>query len=386
MQFCDSRSSLFEDAQMLSLLRSRRAFTLIELLVVIAIIAILIGLLIPAVQKVREAAQRAQCQNNLKQIALAFHSYNDDRGTLPVGWLTSPNGAGSLTTSCGQNQGVPCPGWAWSTLILPYIEQGNLYNLFHPDVNTPGPPFNPNPLPAVLGTANLTVSGTVISPATFQTSLGIYNCPADTGGPLNQYYGSASGSTNGNYAKNSYVINRYVCGPDARWNATDFNNGVVVSYKNNPYALQQIPDGTSNTILLGERDTAFNVGALAFIRHSTTTSSFEGRPGGGINPRPMNTNQGGYAPGSTVNCGGCPKAHYLTSDGDRLAFSSLHTGGCNFAFCDGSVHFISNSISSDPLGNTAQYPIDSHFQVNWNSYTLNLLCIGNDGYPLQGGF
>jgi prepilin-type N-terminal cleavage/methylation domain-containing protein/prepilin-type processing-associated H-X9-DG protein len=361
---------------MSSLLHSRRrAFTLIELLVVIAIIAILIGLLLPAVQKVREAAARMSCANNLHQMALAFHAYQDARGTLPVGWLTSPNGVGSLTTS-GNLPGAPSPGWSWSTLILPYIEQGNLYNLFTPDVSTPGPQV-PSPLPVVLTTANITVSGTVISPATFQTSLSIYQCPADSGGALNPYYGSSA--TNGNYAKSNYVINRYVCGPDARWNATDFNNGVVVSSKNNPYALQQIPDGTSSTILIGERDTVFNVGAVAFVRHNSTTSSFEGRPGAGINPRPMNANQGGY--GGNVNCGGCPKAHYLTSDGDRLAFSSVHAGGCNFALCDGSVRFISNSINSDPLGNTAQYPIDSHFQTNWFAYTLNLICIGSDGYP-----
>jgi prepilin-type N-terminal cleavage/methylation domain-containing protein/prepilin-type processing-associated H-X9-DG protein len=358
---------------------SRRAFTLIELLVVIAIIAILIGLLLPAVQKVREAAARMSCSNNLKQMGLAFHNYHDTNGTLPTGWLTSPSGAGFNTTGCN-TKGVPCPGWAWSLLILPYIEQQNLYQLFNPDTATPGPPYGAaNPIPEVL-TGNITVNGTVITPATFQTSLKMYVCPSDTGGPLNPYYGSASGRTDGNYAKNNYVINRYVCGPDAGWGATDFNNGVVVSYKKNPYAIQQIPDGSSNTIMIGERETTYNVGALAFIRHGTTTASFEGRPGAGINPRPTNTNQGGY--GGNVNCNGCPKAHYLTSDGDRLAFSSLHTGGCNFALCDGSVRFISDSISSDPLGNTAQYPIDSHFQTNWFSYTLNLVCIGSDGYPV----
>src|SRR5713226_10526274 len=102
----------------------RRAFTLIELLVVIAIIAVLIGLLVPAVQKVRAAAARAQCQNNLKQIGLAMHMYHDAHKVLPPGQI-SKAGSGGLS---------PSPGWSWVTYILPFIEQQPLFNRLSPNL------------------------------------------------------------------------------------------------------------------------------------------------------------------------------------------------------------------------------------------------------------
>src|SRR5262245_63981028 len=97
---------------------SRRGFTLIELLVVIAIIAVLIGLLLPAVQQVREAAARLQCKNNLKQIGVAFHNYHAAFGLFPPGFLS-----GSAVTD-GEGTG---PGWGWGAYLLPYLEQDNLF-------------------------------------------------------------------------------------------------------------------------------------------------------------------------------------------------------------------------------------------------------------------
>src|SRR5438094_1966943 len=189
--------------------QGRRGFTLIELLVVIAIIAILIGLLVPAVQKVREAAARTQCENNLKQLALAMHMYQDTYKKLPAGWVTSA-------------ASQPNPGWNWSLIILPFIEQAPLYNTIAPDVITPGAP------PAVN--------------ALLQTPVPVYACPSDGSPFINGNFG--------NYGKNNYVINRWVLGPNSSSQPTRL-------------AVQTITDGSSNTYIIGEREMTVNVAGVA---------------------------------------------------------------------------------------------------------------------------
>src|SRR4051794_34280881 len=114
---------------------SRFGFTLIELLVVIAIIAILTGLLLPAVQKVREAANRVQCANNLKQLGLGLHNYEGANKVFPPAYLTDTAADGtSYGISYGDEYRNGPPGWAWGTLLLPYLEQENLYRRFRLDL------------------------------------------------------------------------------------------------------------------------------------------------------------------------------------------------------------------------------------------------------------
>jgi prepilin-type N-terminal cleavage/methylation domain-containing protein/prepilin-type processing-associated H-X9-DG protein len=287
--------------------RARSAFTLIELLVVIAIIAILIGLLVPAVQKVRAAAARTQCSNNLKQIGLAMHMYQDSHKKLPAGWVTSL-----------KNQ--PNPGWSWATIIMPFVEQQALYTAINPDLATPGAP------PAVN--------------ATLQSPIPVYQCPSDNSLTINSHFGS--------YGKNNYVCNRWVLGPDINSHPA-------------AYSIQGIPDGSSNTIMAGERDMVFNVAAV-YLRHSNSSCSFEGRVGRGLSPQPP--------AGTTWN----------TGNDERLAYSSQHDGGCNFVFADGSVHFITSGVDADPNDNWTNFPTTAQ-DASWVKYTMQRLQCPNDYTP-----
>lgn len=279
----------------------RAGFTLIELLVVIAIIAILIGLLLPAVQKVREAAARMQCANNLKQIGLAFQGHHDTYKYFPHGgngWSSPP-----VYLALGQPAVGPQQQCSWLFQILPFIEQKNVWQ-----------GSNAGSISAAQMQA---ISATIPG----------YFCPSrrnPTAYTANSWYGPS-----GNYG---HGLNDY-CG-----SSTD-GNGVIRQHSNsNPTAclttMATVTDGTSNTVIGGD------------ARKGPNTNGGNGDDNEGYSAGwdwDTMRHMGSYS-GSTFNPYP-PAPDSMTSNGSSANFGSRHTGGLNMVFVDGSVHFITYSIN-----------------------------------------
>jgi prepilin-type N-terminal cleavage/methylation domain-containing protein/prepilin-type processing-associated H-X9-DG protein len=311
--------------------RYRSAFTLIELLVVIAIIAILIGLLLPAVQKVREAAARISCDNNLHQIGVAMHNYHIDNLRFPTG-LSVPVGTGqggSLNKGEGPlipQSPVPNTFGNWLIAILPYVEQGNVYETIFSESNRLTMDYTsyckgPND-----------VGATVIK---------TYYCPSDYLPPTKQtvyqtYY----------FGANSYFGN---AGTAAWPPGIASCNGVL--YYNSSVRIGDISDGTSQTLFVGERY-SFDPGV--------PDANLDQWRGWGW----TDWNSGADVLCDTQYAMNTPLSQMTSCGLDcRMTnFGSNHIGGMNFLLCDGSVQYLVNSIQV----------------VTWQR-----AAVPNDGHPIE---
>jgi prepilin-type N-terminal cleavage/methylation domain-containing protein/prepilin-type processing-associated H-X9-DG protein len=295
--------------------RNRSAFTLIELLVVIAIIAILIGLLLPAVQKIREAAARISCMNNLKQIGLGMLNYENARGGLPP----------SRTTA---NTAIPSAPFypfkhSWTAALLPYIEQTNSFNLYRYNVDWNDPS----------------------NAAAIQTPLKVFNCPSTPNQPRMDTTPSDPNNSTiaraaGDYSAVSALKNFVGAGCFGLPATLDKDDPRLVGgmMRDRITKITDITDGTSNTILVAED-------AGRPIQYTLGVSLGTSKEGGWADPAANFSIDGTKADG-TINLvpadvpGSCPMN--CNNNSEMYGF---HSGGANAVFADGSVHFLSKSIN-----------------------------------------
>jgi prepilin-type N-terminal cleavage/methylation domain-containing protein/prepilin-type processing-associated H-X9-DG protein len=275
---------------------NRPGFTLVELLVVLAIISVFLGLLLPAVQRARIAADRIRCSNNLRQLGLALHNYHDALGSLPPG-VTS------------QRKGEPYPRMTWLTRLLPFIEQEPLWK-----ATTAAYYYQPFPYadPPHVG---------------FSMPVRVFSCPADNRvfDPQQTHQGYRAGLT-------SYVG---VLG-------TAYNRPDGTLYLNSRVRLTDIKDGTSNTVIVGERPPSADFWyGWWYAGH--------GQAGTGSIDMLLGARERNYGGGYVAQC---PPGPYHFQPGriqdqcDVFHFWSLHSGGANFLFADGSVHFLAYAADS----------------------------------------
>lgn len=322
----------------------KRGFTLIELLVVIAIIAILVSLLLPAVQQAREAARRTQCKNNLKQIGIALHNYHDVYKSFPMGHTAhfgnwrDPSGtdrvgyAHSGTTSAN----FPKANWSWMAYILPMLEQANAFNTLN-----------------VSGRRADEALATAEGLRVLQTPINAFLCPSDSKPSLTDSFRDVEASNS--ETDIPVIISNYVGSNRGQANSAQtrgrmdrFTDGLF--YVNSKIRMRDITDGTSNVLAVGERAWQYSAtdgngdrqmveskAGLALVLRATTDSN---RACFGC----------GYSDALGVAGTGINHSNVLNSSGTfdsnraRSTYSSSHTGGAQFLLADGSVHFLSENI------------------------------------------
>ncbi|WP_162273953.1 DUF1559 domain-containing protein [Mariniblastus fucicola] len=338
--------------------RVRTAFTLVELLVVIAIIGILIGMLVPAVQAVREAARRTQCANNLRQIALAIHNYESAIQRFPVNQIGPgmPDGSGGFSTGY----------YSWLVTLLPHLEQGNLYESFALSQNNgDGDGYK--------------VSEAHHNAAAVRTLVGAFICPSDQPNQDNTIILGTANPAPGSYAANAGWPSFATGFGGERSTPGMFNGAIplhhpsasVTWHGKSDISFNSVTDGTSNTALVSERliqpgnsGDSIDGGddrhrSLCILARYETLSAindqlasthahiFEsahiGRSWSSgwplvaptyMHTQPPNGLIGHYANGSSV-----------TEGNFMISPSSRHSGGVNVALIDGSTHFVTDQIS-----------------------------------------
>ncbi|MGC1272832.1 MAG: DUF1559 domain-containing protein [Planctomycetaceae bacterium] len=304
--------------------RSRHGFTLIELLVVIAIIAVLIALLLPAVQQAREAARRSQCQNNLKQMGLACHNFQDVFGHLPNG---ARDGKYNDWSCCNAKF---IHGYSWSFHILPFLEQNNLYDLGIDDDADPAVEANSHKVVARHGVPT-------------------YACPSRRAlTPYgSQYYRSDYAGNAGELSvSGSTVWSRE--GTPNLGGGTDEKTGVIVQTDKGKVTIEQIKDGSSNTLMIGEK-------ALHPTEHGKNGGDNEAWNDAGWDQCVIRMTAGRNANGDVFPIGLLPDMQAPVASEISAAtiwywnFGSPHTGGTMFCFGDGSVRMVSNQIDGITL-------------------------------------